>query len=58
MFPFGAVMTPIDLYVVPPSPPCRAVIIAAKYLNINVNIIYLDLMKGLCILSNTALCRL
>jgi len=42
----AANMTPINLFVVPPSPPCRAVIIAAKYMKINVNLIYVDLMKG------------
>lgn len=38
---------PINLYVVPRSPPCRAVIISAKYLKINVNLIYVDSMKGM-----------
>ncbi|UXI15364.1 cilia- and flagella-associated protein 20 [Sarcoptes scabiei] len=39
-------MRPIELYVVPPSPPCRAVIIAARYMNINIQLIQMDLMKG------------
>jgi glutathione S-transferase len=38
---------PIDLYFVPPSPPCRAVIMAAKHLNIELNPKFVDLMKGL-----------
>ncbi|XP_054159051.1 glutathione S-transferase 1-like [Oppia nitens] len=36
----------IDLYFVGPSPPCRAVMMAAKHLNINLNPKYVDLMKG------------
>lgn len=39
-------MKPIDLYVVPPSPPCRAVIIAAKYMKLDINLIYVDLNAG------------
>jgi len=37
---------PIDLYFVPPSPPCRAVIMAARHLNIELNAKFVDLMKG------------
>ncbi|KAH9493783.1 hypothetical protein DERF_014512 [Dermatophagoides farinae] len=39
-------MKPIDLYVAPPSPTSRAVIIAARYMHINVKLIIIDLMKG------------
>ncbi|CAG2103858.1 unnamed protein product, partial [Medioppia subpectinata] len=36
----------IDLYFVGPSPPCRAVMMAAKHLNIKLNPNFVDLMKG------------
>ncbi|CAG2158280.1 unnamed protein product [Oppiella nova] len=36
----------IDLYFVGPSPPCRAVMMAAKHLNIELNPNFVDLMKG------------
>lgn len=36
----------IDLYYVPGSAPCRAVLLAAKALGIDLNLKYTDLMKG------------
>ncbi|KAH9421281.1 hypothetical protein DERP_013730 [Dermatophagoides pteronyssinus] len=39
-------MKPIDLYVAPISPTSRAVIIAARYMQINIKLIIIDLMKG------------
>lgn len=46
LIPFLKTMEPINLYVVPPSPPCRAVITAAKYMKIDVNLKYVNLMAG------------
>lgn len=37
---------PIDLYYVPGSAPCRSVLLAAKALGVDLNLKYLDLMKG------------
>lgn len=37
---------PLDLYYVPGSAPCRTVLLAAKALGVEVNLKYLDLMKG------------
>lgn len=37
---------PIDLYYVPGSAPCRAVLLAAKALGVDLNLKYTDLMKG------------
>lgn len=37
---------PIDFYYIPGSAPCRAVLLAAKALNVELNLKYTDLMKG------------
>lgn len=37
---------PIDLYYVPGSAPCRAVLLAAKAIGVDLNLKHLDLMKG------------
>lgn len=37
---------PIDLYYVPGSAPCRTVLLAAKAVGVDLNLKYLDLMKG------------
>lgn len=36
----------LDLYYVPGSAPCRTVLLAAKALGVDLNLKYLDLMKG------------
>lgn len=37
---------PIDFYYVPGSAPCRAVLLAAKAVGIELNLHHVDLMKG------------
>lgn len=37
---------PIDLYYLPGSAPCRAVLLAAKALGVELNLKLTDLMKG------------
>lgn len=36
----------LDLYYVPGSAPCRTVLLAAKAVGVDLNLKYLDLMKG------------
>lgn len=36
----------LDLYYVPGSPPCRTVLLAAKALNLNLNLKLVDLQHG------------
>ena len=37
---------PIDLYYLPPSPPCRAVMMLAKHLGIHFNLKTVNVLKG------------
>ena len=37
---------PIDIYYLPGSPPCRAVLLTAKALGLEMNLKRLELMKG------------
>lgn len=37
---------PLDLYVMPASPPCRAVLMLVRELDIDVNVKNIDLLKG------------
>lgn len=45
IFVFTEKMT-IDLYYLPGSSPCRAVLLAAKATGVELNLKFLDLMKG------------
>lgn len=46
LFSFFCSTMGIDLYYVPGSAPCRAVLLAAKALGVELNLKYCDLMKG------------